>query len=1100
MSHVTGTVQTVLPVLTIGPDVGLLTHNFSHTPAPDGTKLLILHFRNASFPANNRLEVDLGYGPGEMDVFTAASGAEFWTRPINIHALPGGLVPIRYITDGAATGSVQLDRYGRGERHEEDPELSGNPNFQSFSNCDPFLPGSSYTEPDFAPNWFCHNPPLWENVLCVPSAADVRRSVARRVGMIVTVHGEHVSTCSATLIGADLIITAGHCMDDPSTPAELAATSSVTFDYQVNCDGAKPAGYNARFHKIIKVVKFRDEYVGPNRHDYCILQIQTPPGGLGLPPILMREDLPAIGEQIFGIHHPNGAVKKVSIPHPSFATVTSRSAGAIRCDLDVSGGSSGSGLFDTAGRIVGVLSNGGACSLAYFPTATILDEIGAPTEPPITRDVMIVFDRSGSMSLNAGTGTGATKIQEARDAASLFVQLVRAETGNRVGLVSFSTTASTPVDFGIAPVNAANKLTLIGAAPFSGGIVGGLDADGFTTIGGGLEAARLQFPAPGANPRAILLLTDGLQNRPPMIETVEPSLASIDVNAIGFGEESSLDGALLTRLAESHNGLYMRAGDGLNLRKFFALAFGNIFEAGALMDPEFFLPEDQDVAEPVPFQVCGEERITVVIGWDRADALLLVRLNSPSGTTITGGSPGVEQSVGRTWTFLRVPLPINGERDGTWQIEVFRGGGGGEFPPPAVDVRYFVQVLASGGPRLVRVPQIRRFYTGDAINPLVALKYPDSTFPPNATVQVTVAKPDAAIGNILTQSGLRAPVMLDGDIIPARQATLQALEVEQGGPVVNLVEETFDLFDDPAHDDGAFERDGIFGNPLLDLFSVEGNYTFHFKASFGEDCTTTREVISTLYVDVGIDPGNTIVKTDPAGTGPDGCVLVRATLTPRDRYGNFLGPGRLGEFEVAEQPGSSVVSGVHDNGDGSYSVDLCWDPESSTPPGVIITQPDRPPVGVPLPVPEGFEQFVYSVKFLCGVQAEDACHCGPARPGIYATEINIHNYLDVEVKIEKHVLPVVFAGAIAGREPRFVERKASDRLILPPHTAMMDDCCQLTELLLGASTRSTLPLTTGFLEIISNRPLNISAVYTVNDLKSGRVSMDVEQIQGRRVR
>ena len=55
---------------------------------------------------------------------------------------------------------------------------------------------------------------------------------------------------------------------------------------------------------------------------------------------------------------------------------------------------------------------------------------------------MIVFDRSGSMSLDAGTGK--TKIEEARDAASLFIQLVRASTGNRVGLVSFSTLPATP--------------------------------------------------------------------------------------------------------------------------------------------------------------------------------------------------------------------------------------------------------------------------------------------------------------------------------------------------------------------------------------------------------------------------------------------------------------------------------------------------------------------------------------------------------------------------------------------------------------------------------------------------------------------------------
>ncbi len=43
------------------------------TPAPTGMKLVMLHFTGASFPASNRLEVDLGYSPSEMDVFTSSS-------------------------------------------------------------------------------------------------------------------------------------------------------------------------------------------------------------------------------------------------------------------------------------------------------------------------------------------------------------------------------------------------------------------------------------------------------------------------------------------------------------------------------------------------------------------------------------------------------------------------------------------------------------------------------------------------------------------------------------------------------------------------------------------------------------------------------------------------------------------------------------------------------------------------------------------------------------------------------------------------------------------------------------------------------------------
>jgi V8-like Glu-specific endopeptidase len=962
VSHITGTVQTVSPVIVIGPDSGaapsppnVWAHNFAHTPAPSGTKLLILHFHNASFPANNRLEVDLGY---DTDVFHAADGTDFWTRPVNLHAFAGGLVPIRYITDGASTGSVQLDKYGRGERH------AGEPGRPSFSNCDPFLGDPIYTEPTYDPFWFCSGSPNWENAACVTTAADARARVARSVGMIVSVETSpftgivQLSTCSVTLVDADKVITAGHC----HTPDE-ALTSSVTFDYQTDCPGARPPGYNARFFKVKQVLNHRYDSGG----DYSLLQLATAPAGI--PAIQMRHDIPAAGEQVFGIHHPNGAVKKLSIPHPGFDTVQSSDSGAVTVpsNFHVSGGSSGSGLFDTAGRIVGVLSNGNPCAggpaLTYFPTSTILGQIVPAPPPPITRDVMVVIDRSGSMSLD--DGTGRTKIEAARDAVSLFVQLVRVGTGNRVGLVSFSTTASTPVDFGIAPATLPNRTMLIGPAPFSGGVVGGLAPGGSTTIGGGLDAARLQFPAPGANPRAILLLTDGLQNTPPMVNAVEGLVSGIDVDAIGFGTESSLDGALLTQLAAAHNGSYTRAGSGLALEKFFTHAFGSIFEAGVLMDPEFFLPHAQDTGEKVPFHVCEEETITVVVGWDRADGALRVEVTTPGGVTVNGSSAGVEESIGRTWTFLRIPLPQGGERDGVWTATVFRPRGDVEFPASAPDLHYFVNIVAGGGPVLERWPDSGKYYTGDAINPLVQLRFPTGGFPPNAKVQVTVTRPNASAGNLLSKAKLREPITIDADTVPARQATLLALERESGRPAVVYTEETFDLFGDAAHTNGAFESAGLFGNPLTDLLTVEGNYTFHFRATYGDDCTGTRELMGSLHVDVGIDPSRTVVSTSVGATRPDGSREVTATFIPRDRYGNNLGPGRLDGLSVSGADGTTITGPVQDNGDGSYTVPAVWDPSASGGPGVVVGQPGRPPRVLQEPSRAAAREC-WKWKLLCG--------------------------------------------------------------------------------------------------------------------------------------
>lgn len=142
-------------------------------------------------------------------------------------------------------------------------------------------------------------------------------------------------------------------------------------------------------------------------------------------------------------------------------------------------------------------------------------------------------------------------------------------------------------------------------------------------------------------------------------------------------------------------------------------------------------------------------------------------------------------------------------------------------------------------------------------------------------------------------------------------------------------------------------------------------------------------------------------------------------------------------------------------------------------------------------------KFTYSVKFVCGVQQDCECACAPVRPGVYATEINIHNHKCRDAEIEKWLIPMVIAGAPLGREPRLVKRRLGDRIKLPAESATMDDCCRITEMLLGAPSTSPMPLTIGFVEIVSSIELNVTAVYTASDLKSNGLSIDVQNVTPR---
>jgi hypothetical protein len=420
-------------------------------------------------------------------------------------------------------------------------------------------------------------------------------------------------------------------------------------------------------------------------------------------------------------------------------------------------------------------------------------------------------------------------------------------------------------------------------------------------------------------------------------------LGDTRIYAIGFGQEWNLNGALLTRLARDHEGIYMRAHDGLNLKKFFALAFGNIFEAGMLADPEGVLPKHLNQQALPGITVCGETTITLIIGWDNPHQPLSAYFIAPNGARVDSASAGVTTSSGLTWFFLRVPLPFAGAQDGTWSIMLERAPVG-PLPAPHVpeDVRYFSSVIADGGARLEPLRETRRFYTGDTINPRVGLYYADRNFP-EASIELTVSAPDESLGDLVTQIGLQPPPP-GADVVDARQYALQRLAQRRDDAPLRTRTETFPLFDDGQHDDGALETDGIHGGRLVGLTRFEGNYTFHARATYGQGgCSAMREAFWSVYVDCGIDPGQTTVEiTGVRVTGS----LRAATLVirPRDSHKNAYGPGRAGGFTVSAQAGVELTSAVKDAEDGSYQVDVAWDPSVTRLPGILLSQPDREPV------------------------------------------------------------------------------------------------------------------------------------------------------------
>jgi hypothetical protein len=150
----------------------------------------------------------------------------------------------------------------------------------------------------------------------------------------------------------------------------------------------------------------------------------------------------------------------------------------------------------------------------------------------------------------------------------------------------------------------------------------------------------------------------------------------------------------------------------------------------------------------------------------------------------------------------------------------------------------------------------------------------------------------------------------------------------------------------------------------------------------------------------------------------------------------------------------------------------------------------------------GAQIFIYSVKIVCGRQTNADCCCvAGARPGVYATEVNIQNLTLGQAQVVKAILPLINMGAVVAREPNVSDPTLAkvEAITLPPLGATMDDCCRIAELLLGAPPSGETGLTIGILTILSLVELSVSAVYTANPLSGDGISIDVEYIPPRRL-
>lgn len=153
------------------------------------------------------------------------------------------------------------------------------------------------------------------------------------------------ASCSGSLVGPDLIATAGHCISNAS-----CSRNAFVFGYNMIGAGLMPQGVpSEEVYRCQEIVAH--EYT--SGQDYALVRVDRVVRGHR---VLSLQRAPAQpGDQLYVIGHPAGLPTKVA----DGAEVRSQHGSYFKANLDTYGGNSGSAVFNAATHeVVGILVRG----------------------------------------------------------------------------------------------------------------------------------------------------------------------------------------------------------------------------------------------------------------------------------------------------------------------------------------------------------------------------------------------------------------------------------------------------------------------------------------------------------------------------------------------------------------------------------------------------------------------------------------------------------------------------------------------------------------------------------------------------------------------
>lgn len=294
----------------------------------------------------------------------------------------------------------------------------------------------------------------------------------------------------------------------------------------------------------------------------------------------------------------------------------------------------------------------GSAPQAFGPIATVIEcvedpainfnfELIADTIQRPTVAVQLVLDQSGSMSDPAGT-SGLTRLAVLKDAATLFANLIPKDNG--IGLIRFDDDAYPPdhATFGGMFITKVISDSFTDATRgIARGKIASHGAFGNTSVGDGIEMGRLQLdglPVGAYDHKAMIVFTDGLQNRPKSIEEVASSINN-QTFAIGLGTETQVNTLELNNITTSTGGYLLLSGltsssvdDTYRTQKYFMQILANVTNTQIVKDPNGYI--NVGTRLKIPFMLC-EADITAKVILLNEFPIITLGVEAPDGQLIT---------------------------------------------------------------------------------------------------------------------------------------------------------------------------------------------------------------------------------------------------------------------------------------------------------------------------------------------------------------------------------------------------------------------------------------------------------------------------------